>query len=175
MSFGNSGESPVYHVGGNVLYDATGLKLATLGSALVNSVTGTTNQVTASPTTGAVVLSLPSTLVVPGQLSVASGGITVFSGLTPGPPQAVQGRILRITTAGALGIAGATGQSCTVTNTLVTANTNFLISCMDGTEPRPYCTIDSGSSGQFDISFWNYTPATVMNGPYTVLVWLVGP
>lgn len=46
----------------------------------VSSVTGTTNQVTSSPTTGSVVLSLPSTLVAPGTISSTSVNV---SGSTP--------------------------------------------------------------------------------------------
>lgn len=58
----------------------------------VTSVSGTANQVTSSPTTGAVVLSTPSTFIAPGSvastttmtagtgLTVTSGGLTVSAG-----------------------------------------------------------------------------------------------
>lgn len=46
----------------------------------VTSVTGTTNQVTASPTTGSVTVSLPSTIVTPGSLTVSTGGFRVNGG-----------------------------------------------------------------------------------------------
>ena len=60
------------------LTDGTGINITegagtiTIANTGVLSVTGTTNQITASPTTGAVVLSLPSTLVVPGSLEVTT-------------------------------------------------------------------------------------------------------
>ena len=44
--------------------------LASIGA--VTSVTGTTNEITASPTTGAVVLSTPSTFVAPGSIASTS-------------------------------------------------------------------------------------------------------
>lgn len=49
-------------------------------SSGVASVTGTTNQITSSPTTGSVVLSLPSTLIAPGTFSSTSVNV---SGSTP--------------------------------------------------------------------------------------------
>jgi hypothetical protein len=48
----------------------------------VISVTGTTNQITASPTTGAVGLNIPSTFVAPGTIAATSG----FVGQTNGTP-----------------------------------------------------------------------------------------
>jgi hypothetical protein len=50
------------------------------GGGAVSSVTGTSNQITASPTTGAVVLSLPSAVTLPGSLIVTT--TATISGLT---------------------------------------------------------------------------------------------
>ncbi len=59
---------------GYVLTSTGGSSLPTwqATSGGVTSVTGTANQVTASPTTGAVVVSLPSTIITPGTLQVSS-------------------------------------------------------------------------------------------------------
>jgi hypothetical protein len=46
----------------------------------VSSVTGTANQVTATPTTGAVVLSIPSTFTSPGSVTATLGAITATNG-----------------------------------------------------------------------------------------------
>lgn len=56
---------------------------------LVTSVTGTANQVTVSPTTGAAVVSLPSAITTPGTLTIHSGsaltlGNAATTGLTAG-------------------------------------------------------------------------------------------
>lgn len=56
---------------------------------LVTSVTGTANQITVSPTTGAAVVSLPAAVTTPGSLTVQSGstfklGNAAVTGLTPG-------------------------------------------------------------------------------------------
>lgn len=51
------------------------------GAGAVTSVTGTTNQITSSPTTGSVVLSLPNAIVTPGSLQV-SGALQVDSAAT---------------------------------------------------------------------------------------------
>jgi len=62
---------------GQVLTDVSGtgvLSWATPAAGGVSSVTGTTNQITASPTTGAVVLTLPATIVCPGTISVPGAG-----------------------------------------------------------------------------------------------------
>lgn len=62
----------------STLTDGTGINITegigsiTISNTGVLSVAGTTNQITASPTTGNVVLSLPSTLVTPGSLEVTS-------------------------------------------------------------------------------------------------------
>jgi len=62
----------------STLTDGTGISITegagsiTISNDGVLSVTGTTNQITASPTTGNVVLSLPSTLIVPGSLEVTT-------------------------------------------------------------------------------------------------------
>ncbi len=59
----------------------------TAGGGVVTSVTGTANQITASPTTGAVVLTLPSAITAPGSLTTtttltSTGLLTGNAGLT---------------------------------------------------------------------------------------------
>lgn len=43
------------------------------GGSLVTSVTGTANQITATPTTGAVVVSLPAAITLPANLAITGG------------------------------------------------------------------------------------------------------
>lgn len=73
---GNAGGTPTYSAV-SLTADVTGvLPLAnggTGGSTAVTSVTGTANQITASPTTGAVGLSIPTTFVAPGTLQDTNG------------------------------------------------------------------------------------------------------
>jgi fibronectin-binding autotransporter adhesin len=123
---------------------------AVTSSGTVNSVTGTTNQITASPNTGAVTLSVPSTFVAPGSiastttitagtgLTVTSGGETITAGnltlsgtgsgfvLTPtvvaagASPQTANGRVVQVTFSGVSIAAGST-QSFVINNTSVSA------------------------------------------------------
>lgn len=58
---GTDGSSVAFGTGGTVLYS---------GGSYVSSITGTANQITASASTGAVTLSLPSALVAPGTVSI---------------------------------------------------------------------------------------------------------
>ncbi len=69
---------------------ALGVKWATPSAGGVTSVTGTANQITASPTTGAVVLTLPAAIITPGTLNVSdatpatsgsTGALTVVGGI----------------------------------------------------------------------------------------------
>lgn len=68
--------------GANILYTTA----IPAGGGAVSSVTGTANQIAASPTTGAVTLSIPSVFSAPGTitsastLTVTSGGLTVTAG-----------------------------------------------------------------------------------------------
>lgn len=69
---GTDGSSVAFGTGGTVAYTASS----------VASITGTVNQITASASTGAVTLSLPSTLIAPGTFaatSAAIGGATIGS------------------------------------------------------------------------------------------------
>lgn len=68
---GTDGSSVAFGTGGTVLYS---------GGSYVSSIAGTSNQITASASTGAVTLSLPSTLIAPGTLQVT--GHTTFEGVT---------------------------------------------------------------------------------------------
>lgn len=58
----------------------SGIKWATLVSA-VTSVTGTANQVTASPTTGIVVIGLPNSVIIPTNLGIGTGSTLAISPL----------------------------------------------------------------------------------------------
>lgn len=102
----------------------------------VNSVTGTTNQVTVSPTTGAAVISLPSSGTLPGAWTAASGftvttgGMTIGSGgLSVGGAASVSGGITGTLVTGAqpnvtsLGILGALRVSANAANTVPTLGT----------------------------------------------------
>lgn len=68
---GTDGSSVNFGAGGTVLYS---------GGSYVSSIAGTANQITASASTGAVTLSLPSALIAPGTLQVT--GHTIFEGVT---------------------------------------------------------------------------------------------
>lgn len=133
MSFGSSSESPVFHVGDGVLYDATGLKLPSLGVSLVNSVTGTANQITASPTTGAVVLSLPASILIPaaltiqnaGTLTIASGGTeTIASG---GAMTVASGATVTVASGGTLSVAFGATQNVTGTLNIGVAGVQHIL------------------------------------------------
>lgn len=79
-----TGGDPVLYLGANT-YSTSNGELLDLGADAVLSVTGTANQVTASPTTGAVILSLPNAITAPGSLATTTtftsgGALTVSSG-----------------------------------------------------------------------------------------------
>lgn len=59
---------------------ATWVETGGAGSGSVTSVSGTGNQITASPTTGGVIVSLPAAIITPGSLEVKSG-FSVDAGL----------------------------------------------------------------------------------------------
>ncbi len=70
-----------------VSVDSNGqLGLASVSPGAVTSVTGTANQITASPTTGAVILTIPSTFIAPGSIAATTtvtatlGDVTITSG-----------------------------------------------------------------------------------------------
>lgn len=112
---------------------------STTGNVL--SVTGTANQITASTSSGAVTLSIPSTFIAPGSIAstttmTAGTGLTVTTGnatlsgtgsglvLTPvvvaagASPQTANGRVFSVTFSGVSIAAGAT-QSLVIANTSV--------------------------------------------------------
>ncbi len=66
-----------------VIYETTGAGVwyHTTNTSIVNSVSGTANQVTASPTTGSVILSIPSTFIAPGTIAYTTT-ITAGTGIT---------------------------------------------------------------------------------------------
>lgn len=81
----------------------------------VSSVTGTTNQVTASPTTGAVVVSLPSGGTLPGSWTGATGFTVTTGGLT------ISAGGLTVSAGGANITGGITGTLNTAAQTNVTS------------------------------------------------------
>jgi len=87
--------------GNRQLVDSTNI-----GSFGVSSVTGTANQITSSPTTGAVVLSIPSDFRAPGTVNAATG---IYTGATAGT--------LRLDASGALSNITSLGMSGVLTNT----------------------------------------------------------
>jgi hypothetical protein len=109
----------------------------------VTTVTGTTNQVTASPTSGAVVVSLPSGGTLPGSwtaasgftvttggLTVSAGGLTVSAsganivgGITGTIATAAQGNITSLGTLTGLTVVGVTNIGANASNTVPTLGT----------------------------------------------------
>lgn len=117
-----------------VIYETTGagVWLAGSGAGNVTSVTGTANQLTASPTTGAVILSLSATLLAPGSIAsttTMTAGTTVTA--TLGNITATNGDLVLATAGNKLSIATGsnastgtatlTGGTVTVATTAVTA------------------------------------------------------
>lgn len=75
------------------------------GGTIVTSVTGTANQVTASPTTGAVILSLPANVQI--ATSLALGGATIGTNDIAGPQWFIRTSDGLISTSGKVQVAGA--------------------------------------------------------------------
>jgi hypothetical protein len=134
VAVGPSSAGNINFAGSGITITNTGANTLTFTSTAtgnVISVSGTTNQITSSPTTGAVVVSLPTIIIAPGSLmtttSLSSGttatigtGLTVTSGgatITSGGLNVV---------AGGAAITGTTNIEGTATiNTTDTANTTI--------------------------------------------------
>ncbi len=164
------------------------------GSVL--SVTGTTNQITATPTTGAVVLSIPSAFVAPGSVtatttltatagnitaaagnfvsSTAGNGIVLNSGTASGTTTAtLNGRSGQITITTPSIAAGATF-TFTITNSSVTSSTTQIMYNLVGGTTGAGINIQSvtNSAGSSVVVLMNSTGATT-NTASIILTFLV--
>jgi len=106
----------------------------------VSSVTGTANQILATPGTGIVTLTTPTTFIAPGTIA-ATSSVTAPTGFFTTPtvvaagasPQTAAGRTVDVTFSGVSIAAGAT-QSFVIANTAVPASTStFLLSMIGAT------------------------------------------
>jgi hypothetical protein len=150
------------------------------GASTVSSVTGTANQITASPTTGAVVLTIPSTFTAPGSITATAGNITATSGNfvstsagdglklnSPTASGAASGPVVvngRSGSAIFTGVSIAAGASLTltITNSAITASTTQVIYSLQGATAGAALTIVSvtNSSGSSAVVVTNGTGAT---------------
>lgn len=132
IPIGSTGADPVLATitaGSNITVTngAGSITIASTGGGAVSSVTGTTNEVTASPTTGAVVLTIPSTFIAPGSIEATT---TLKS---DGNFTAAAGQYVSITTPGAY--------------PYTTLATDFLI-LIDTSAARTITPIGSPTTGQ---------------------------
>lgn len=133
----------------------TALEFATPAVGAVSSVTGTTNQITASPTTGAVVLSTPATFIAPGTIE-STGILTADSDIK----FSVAGKHLFSKESGAgddcSGVAVLVAGTATITTSCVpatTANSRILVtSQIDGGTPGWVRVSAKVASTSFDIT-----------------------
>jgi len=160
--------------------------LVDASSATVLSVTGTANQITASPTTGNVILSIPATFIAPGSVAATTsltailGNITATNGnfvaSTVGTgillnsaqasgaaasPVVVNGRSGRATFT-SVSIAAANDLTLTLTNSSITASTTEVMLSMSGATTGSALSIKSktASAGSLAIIVTNGTGAT---------------
>jgi len=124
----------------------------TAGGGVVTSVTGTANQITSSPTTGAVVLSIPSDFRAPGTVNAVSG---LYTGATAGTQRIdASGNLVNIGTiaSGAITTTGTLTQS---------GGYAYIGSFNSGTTPTyptagtALATAWNFTNGSRDISLWN--------------------
>ena len=155
-------------------------------SGAVTSVTGTTNEITASPTVGAVVLTIPSTFVAPGSIAstttltggtgvtATTGNITasaVGSGLVLTPtvvaagasPQTANGRVFSVTFSG-VSIASGAAQTFVISNTAITGSGTVTSLTWSGATQGSGLSIESvtPSASQLSIVMTNATSATMV-------------
>jgi hypothetical protein len=117
----------------------------------VISVTGTTNQITATPTTGAVVLSTPSTFIAPGSIAATLGNITATNGnvvLGTAGNKLVSTSVGSTTAAGAnsFGTVALVSGTATVATTAVTASSIIFL-----TRLIPAGTSGTGAIGMISV------------------------
>lgn len=106
----------------------------------VSSVTGTANQITAAPTTGAVILSIPNSFVVPGSIS-ATTTVTAGTGIV-----STAGNI--VATAGQVNAGTSITAGTTVTATLgnITATNGNLVLAAAGNKLQIHATTAASDS-----------------------------
>lgn len=152
----------------------------------VLSVTGTTNQINASPTSGNVILTIPATFIAPGSiastttltagsgLTVTTGGITLLGlgqGLTTNPvivaagasPQVANGHVGQVTFSG-VSIASGASQTFTITNSGITGSGTVILYSWYGATAGSALSIESvtNSTGSSSIVMTNGTSATMV-------------
>lgn len=122
----------------------------------VSSVTGTANQITSSPTTGAVVVSLPSAITAPGSLTTttsltAGNGFTVTTGTITLTPLSTSGIVVN-------NASGVISTTATTTNALQIGNVSGQLT-----------SLSTGTSGQLLQSAGASAPAwTTATYPATI-------
>lgn len=181
-----------YTIGSGIWYQLPSISFG------VSSVSGTTNQITAAPTVGAVILSIPATFVAPGSITATTtvtGGTGVIattgnltasgtaSGLLLNPtvvaagasPQTANGRVVRVTFSGVSIASGAT-QVFVINNTAMTGVNTITKLNWFGATAGSALSIASivNAAGTQTITMTNGTSATmvtsVANITFTVIV-----
>ena len=176
-----------------VVYETTGAGLWNIVPGTgVSSVTGTANEITASPTTGAVVLSIPSTFVAPGSIAatstvtggtglvattgnltlsaVGSGFITTPTiGTTGATPITANGRIVSATFS-SVSIAAAATQALVITNSSVTSSSQIGLVSWSGATTGAALTLQSvvNATGSTTFTFTNGTGASTSTANITI-------
>lgn len=138
----------------------------------VSSVTGTVNQITASPTTGAVILSTPNTFVAPGSVQVTSG-FTVSAGAITFTPFNASGILINSNT-GVLSSYATTNHTVQLGNssgqlTSLTIGTNGQV-LLGSTNANPSFVTPTAGTGlsittnATTLSYALSTPVSIANG-----------
>ncbi len=147
----------------------------------VTSVSGTANQITATPTTGAVVLSIPSALTVPGSLTAASGNITATNGnfvKTAAGSKDVYTSVATTTTAGAnsAGTVTLVGGTATISTTAIAAGSKVRLTRQSvgatGANPLGLLSVGTISAGaSFVINAWSGASALALSTTDVSSIW----
>jgi|GEM_PF-1970485 hypothetical protein len=152
----------------------------------VLSVTGTTNQITANPTTGNVILTIPTTFISPGSIAstttntagtgfIATTGNLTLSGVGSGfvttptvvtaaaSPQTANGRVFSVAFSSVSIASGAT-QTFTITNSSITGSSTVVDLKWFGSTAGSALSIESitPSAGSLAIVMTNGTSATMV-------------
>lgn len=130
------------------------------GSGSVQSVNGTTNQIAVSPTTGNVIVSLPTTVVAPGSIA-ATSSITATTTLScTAQGFSVANNLLQMGNAGGK-VVIATGSNCSVgTGTLGAGGTVTISTTVVDSSSLIFLTATSKSANSGSLSVGTITSAT---------------